>query len=225
VLYVDKFACQVINAEQLLKTVPRSPLVCGNCQLNEESSELMFMIFLYFCSYVYKRLLLLNKRQPELRGEKRLVNQNTPKKLDPIDMQIIHELTENSRVSLRKLSSIIGITPNLLHERLTKLEHEGIILGYSAVVDQAKMGYTLTAIIMIQVECGHIMEVENEISKENNVLSAYAVTGEFDLIVFAKFRDNVSLNCYLKKLLTERFIKRTTTLVSFNAVKECIKVV
>ena len=147
------------------------------------------------------------------------------KKLDGIDLQIIRALEKDSRVSLRKLANVVGLTPNVLHNRINGLEREGIILGYVPIVDAAKMGYALTAIIMIQVEGGHIIEVENEIAKESNVLSVYDITGEYDAIVFAKFRDNASLNGYLKKLLTERFIKRTTTLIALNAVKEYSKVI
>jgi len=87
------------------------------------------------------------------------------------------------------------------------------------------MGYALTAIIMIQVEGGHMLEIENEIAKESNVFSVYDITGEYDAVVFAKFRDNSSLNGFLKKLLSERFIKRTTTLVALTAVKEYSKLV
>jgi Lrp/AsnC family transcriptional regulator, regulator for asnA, asnC and gidA len=134
-------------------------------------------------------------------------------------------LEEDSRVSLRKLAHRIGLTPNIVHNRLDSLEHEGVILGYTPVIDAAKMGYALTAIIMIQVEGEHIVEVENEIAKESNVLSVYDITGEYDAIVFAKFRDNASLNGFLKKLLTERFIKRTTTLIALNAVKEYGKII
>ena len=147
------------------------------------------------------------------------------KKLDEINLQIIRALEEDSRVSLRKLARRVGLTPNVLHNRLSDMERDGIILGYVPVIDTAKMGYVLTAIIMIQVEGGHIVEVENEIAKESNVLSVYDITGEYDAIVFAKFRDNASLNGYLKKLLTERFIKRTTTLIALNAVKEYSKVI
>ena len=147
------------------------------------------------------------------------------KKLDAIDLQIIRALEEDSRVSLRQLAQRVGLTPTILHNRIDSLETEGVILGYVPIVDAAKMGYALTAIIMIQVEGGHIVEVENEIAKESNVLSVYDITGEYDAIVFAKFRDNASLNGYLKKLLTERFIKRTTTQVAFNAVKEYSKVI
>ncbi len=147
------------------------------------------------------------------------------KKLDASDLQIIRALEEDSRVSVRKLAHNLGLTPNILHNRINSLEKEGVILGYTPVVDSTKMGYALTAIIMIQVEGNHIVEVENEIAKESNVLSVYDITGEYDAVVFAKFRDNASLNGFLKKLLAERFIKRTTTLVSFNSVKEYSKII
>ena len=152
-------------------------------------------------------------------------NKSPKKKLDAVDLQIIRALEEDSRMSLRKLSHKTGLTSNIIHNRIESLEREGIILGYTPVIDSAKMGYSLTAIIMIQAEGGHLAEVENEIAKENSVLSVYDITGEFDAIVFAKFRDNASLNGFLKKLLTDRFIKRTSTLIALNSVKEYSKII
>lgn len=145
--------------------------------------------------------------------------------LHSVDMQILRALEEDSRLSLRKLAQKVGLTPNILHKHLETLEHEGVILAYVPIVDASKMGFALTAIIMIQIEGGHIREVEDEIAKESNVLSVYDITGEYDAVVFAKFQDNPSLNAFLKKLLAERFIKRTTTLVALNAVKEYSKVI
>jgi len=78
---------------------------------------------------------------------------------------------------------------------------------------------------MIQIEGDNMAEVENEIAKEDNVLSVYEITGEFDVIAFAKFRDSAGLNFFLKKLLTNRFIKRASTLVAFNSVKESSKLI
>ena len=147
------------------------------------------------------------------------------KKVDDIDLKIIRTLEDDSRVSLRKLAQKLGLTPNILNNRIKSLENGGVIRGYTPIVDSAKMGYLLTAIIMIQVEGDHMVEVENEIAKESNVLSVYDITGEYDAIVFAKFRDNAALNGFLKKLLTERYIKRTTTLVALNAVKEFSKII
>ena len=145
--------------------------------------------------------------------------------MDTVDLQIIRALEKNSRISIRKLAVRLGLTPNILHNRIVCLEHEGIILGYIPIIDSTKMGYALTVIIMIQVEGNHIVEVENELAKESNVLSVYNITGEYDAVIFAKFRDNASLNGFLKKLLAERFIKRTNTIVALNAVKEYSKII
>ena len=192
--------------------------------INEHNSQPLFRIFLLLCRYVYIDCCFLNKRQATF-GCGLKLRKSPENKLDAVDLQIIRALEEDSRVSLRKLAHRIGLTPNIVHNRLDSLEHEGVILGYAPVIDAAKMGYALTAIIMIQVEGEHIVEVENEIAKESNVLSVYDITGEYDAVVFAKFRDNASLNGFLKKLLTERFIKRTTTLIALNAVKEYSKII
>ena len=146
-------------------------------------------------------------------------------KLGAVDLQIIKALEENSRVSRRKLAQRVGLTPKILHNRLTRLEREGIVLAYVPLVDSSKLDYALTAIIMIQIEGDNIIEVENEIAKESNVLSVYGVTGEYDTVVFAKFRDNYGLNSFLKKLLTEPFIKHTETFVALNSVKEYSKII
>ena len=154
-----------------------------------------------------------------------LNSKKSPNDLDQVDMKILRALEEDSRVSLRKLSQKIGVTTNILRKRVETLEQQGIIRGYMTIVDSAKMGYALTAIIMVQIEGGHIREVESEIAREDNVISVYDITGEYDAAVFAKFRDNPSLNDFLKKLLSERFIKKANTLVALNAVKEYSKVI
>jgi len=151
--------------------------------------------------------------------------QSCPKKIDAIDLQIIRALEEDSRISIRKLAQKIGLSSNILNNRIKSLEREGIIRGYIPIINAAKMGFDVTAIIFVQIAGEHVLEAENEIAKETNVLSVYDITGEYDAAVFAKFRDNSSLNSFLKKLLTNRFIKRTTTLVATNAVKEFSKII
>jgi Lrp/AsnC family transcriptional regulator for asnA, asnC and gidA len=151
--------------------------------------------------------------------------QSCPKKIDATDLQIIRALEEDSRISIRKLAQKIGLSSNILNNRIKCLERGGIIKGYIPIINAAKMGFDVTAIIFVQIAGEHVLEAENEIAKETNVLSVYDITGEYDAAVFAKFRDNGSLNSFLKKLLTNRFIKRTTTLVATNAVKEYSKII
>ena len=142
------------------------------------------------------------------------------KSMDTIDLEIIRALEENSRVSLRKLASKVGSTANIVQKRIKNLESNGIIRGYIPLIDPAKFGYDVAAIVMVQVESGHADEVENEIAKDSCVLSVYSITGDFDAVAFTKFKDSASLNVFLKNLLTARFVKRTVTMVALNVVKE-----
>jgi len=61
-----------------------------------------------------------------------------PKKLDATDLQIIRELEEDSRISLRKLAQKLGLTPNILHNRINNLERDGIVLDYTLSLMQPK---------------------------------------------------------------------------------------
>jgi Lrp/AsnC family transcriptional regulator for asnA, asnC and gidA len=142
------------------------------------------------------------------------------KKMEDIDLKIIRALEEDSRVSLHKLANKIGSTISIVQRRIKNLELTGLIEGYSPLIDTTKLGYDVTAIIMLQIESGHLNEVENEIAKDGDVLSVYEITGDFDAVAFTKFKDNSSLNVFLKNLLAIRFIKRTVTMIASNIVKE-----
>ena len=95
--------------------------------------------------------------------------------------------------------------------RVKNLEKKGILKGYSAIVDSAKLGYSLTAIIMVQAE---------GIAKTANVVAVYDITGDYDATVIAKFKDRAGLNSFIKNLLAIPHIKRTVTNVALNIVKE-----
>lgn len=141
-------------------------------------------------------------------------------KIDGVDIQIIKALEENSRLSMRKLARKVGLTAIVVRKRVENLEKKGVVVGYIPLVDPVKLGYNVTAIVMIQIEGGHISDVESEVAMDSNVLSVYNITGDFDAVLLTKFKDNASLNVFLKNLLTMRFIKRTVTMVALNVIKE-----
>ena len=100
------------------------------------------------------------------------------------------------------------------------LEKRGIINGYTLMLDSGKLGYSLTVIIMIQAEGSFLADVENEISKSANTLAVYDITGDYDAVAIAKFKDRASLNSFIKNLLALPHIKRTVTHIALNVVKE-----
>jgi DNA-binding Lrp family transcriptional regulator len=146
------------------------------------------------------------------------------KKIDAIDMQIISLLQEDSRLSFNKIAHKLGIPVGTACNRVKSLEDREVLKGYTVLVDPNKVGYGLTAIILIQAEGKHLLDVENEVAKINNVISVYDITGDFDFIVIARFKDRDSLNAFIKHLLTIPYIKRTVTNVALNVIKEDFRI-
>jgi len=144
--------------------------------------------------------------------------------LDEIDIKIIRLLQENSRISFNEIAKKIGISVGTAYNRVKTLEEKGVLKGYTALIDPIKMGYGITAIILIQAEGAHLVEVEKEVAKLNNVVSVYDITGEFDIAVIARFKDSRRLNAFVKKVLSMPYVKRTVTNVVLNVVKEDFRV-
>jgi DNA-binding Lrp family transcriptional regulator len=142
------------------------------------------------------------------------------KELDNVDLQIINLLQEDSRLSFNKIAEKLGIAVGTAYNRVKILEEKGVLKGYTAVVDHAKVGYGLTVIILIQAAGKHLQDVEKEVAKIDNVVSVYDITGDFDIAVVAKFKDRDSLNTFIKSTLSMPYVQRTVTNVALNIVKE-----
>jgi DNA-binding Lrp family transcriptional regulator len=141
-------------------------------------------------------------------------------RIDDLDIQIIKLLQEDSRLSYNKIAEKLGISVGTAYNRIKNLEERGILKGYTIIVDPDKVGYGLTALILVQAEGKHLTEVESEIAKIDNVTSVYDITGEFDIAVIARFKDRDGLNKFIKSLVSLPYVKRTVTNVVLNVVKE-----
>ncbi|MEM2309464.1 MAG: Lrp/AsnC family transcriptional regulator [Candidatus Bathyarchaeia archaeon] len=140
--------------------------------------------------------------------------------LDELDLRIIGLLQEDSRISFNKIASKLGISVGTAYNRIKSLEEKGILKGYTVIVDPAKIGYGTIAIILIQAEGAHLVDVENEVAKMDNVVAVYDITGDFDIAVIARFKDRFGLNAFVKKILSMPYVRRTVTNVVLNVVKE-----
>ena len=144
--------------------------------------------------------------------------------MDEIDIKIISLLQEDSRLSFNRIAKELGISVGTAYNRIRGLEEKGVLKGYTAIIDPVKVGYQLTAIILIQADGKHLLNVESEIARMNNVISVYDITGEFDVAVIARFKDRFDMNKFIKALLKMPYVKRTVTNVVLNVVKEDFRV-
>jgi Lrp/AsnC family transcriptional regulator, regulator for asnA, asnC and gidA len=143
--------------------------------------------------------------------------------MNDVDLQILSLLQQDSRVSFNKIARHLGISVGTAFNHVKNLEKKGILKGYTIVVDSDKIGYNLTALIMIQATGEHLAEVENEISKSANVIAVYDITGDYDAAIITKFKDRPSLSVFIKNLMSVPQIKRTVTSVALGVIKEDIR--
>ncbi len=140
--------------------------------------------------------------------------------LDELDIKILSLLGEDARMSCREVAEKLGVASGTVYNRVRRMTEDGVIKGYIPLLDYAKLGYGLAALVMIQVEGQHLVEVENAISKSPEVMAVYDVTGEFDVAVLARFKSQASMNKFIKDTLKISYIRRTVTNIILNAVKE-----
>jgi len=140
--------------------------------------------------------------------------------IDDTDRRILNELLRDCRRSYRAIARRAGVSVGTVLSRVRRLEKNGVVKGYAALLDQEKLGYQLTALAEITVSKGKLVEMEEAISKLPNTCAVYDVTGLTDAVVIAKFRNRDELSKFTKSLLAMPFVDRTNTHVVLTTVKE-----
>ncbi|MFC7165993.1 HTH-type transcriptional regulator Lrp [Halospeciosus flavus] len=137
-----------------------------------------------------------------------------------LDHELINALLGNGRSSLRSLAEELDVSVTTVSNHLKELEEEGVIEGYSPIVDYGKLGYGVTAILQLKVEGPALNEVTERLRDLDQMVSVYEVTGEFDIIAVGKFQDTDDMNGLIKEVLADADIKESTTSVVLNAPSE-----
>ncbi len=106
--------------------------------------------------------------------------------LDETDRLIIQELQQDARISNQDLADRVGLSPSPCLRRVRRLEEEGIIVGYTAVVDQASVGLPITAFVRIKLDQHSdevLAAVEEHIKALPDIVEAYLLAGDQDYLL------------------------------------------
>ena len=99
------------------------------------------------------------------------------------------------------------------------MEDEKVIERYIPLINQEKIGYDLTAVINVKISHGKLIEVQERISKDKHVSGVYDITGEWDSLIIAHFKDRRDLNGFIKDVLAMDNVEKTNTQIVLNIVK------
>jgi Lrp/AsnC family leucine-responsive transcriptional regulator len=138
--------------------------------------------------------------------------------MDQFDVQILALLQGSGRLSTTEIGRIIGLSTTATKERIKKLEDEGIIKSYQAILDAKAMGYALTAFITVPVGDIGIKEMGERLISTPEVLECHKVTGNTCFMVKVKVRDAD----HLEKLVDDinQYARNTYTYLALSTLKE-----
>jgi len=125
--------------------------------------------------------------------------------LDKVDKSMLRALQADGRLSNVELARKISLSPPAAHARLRRLEKDGYIRQYTAVVDREKSGYDLLCFIHISLQMHQVTQVEKfreATRKMPEVLECHHITGEYDYLLKVVLRNRKDLERFVVDKLT-----------------------
>jgi Lrp/AsnC family transcriptional regulator, leucine-responsive regulatory protein len=135
--------------------------------------------------------------------------------LDAIDRQLLMLLARDARLSQRGLARELRMSPPAIGERISRLERDGVIRGYSVTIDWSLLGYVtcyLGVTARPEADQGAVMSQLYELPEVEDVL---VITGALDMLVRLRVQDHVHLRRFLLEHIWQLDgVQRTETFLS-----------
>ena len=150
------------------------------------------------------------------------------KELNRIDRNILRELQRDGRMAYSELARRVGLTTTPCIERVRRLEREGYISGYSAVLDPVALGSSL--LVFVQMRLARKSKDTFEQFKRAAVMlpevqECYLVSGNFDYLIKARVADMAAYREFLgETLLGLPDVQESTSYMVMETVKETLQV-
>lgn len=153
---------------------------------------------------------------------------NPMENLSKQELNLLRILQRNARFDITSLTEELGMSRTAVYDRIKKLESNGYIKGYVALVDHKKVGLNFTVIVHVSLhtqQIGYVEEFLSQISVLDEIMEAYVTGGIFDVILKVVVADPDAFNDFVTKKLSAiphiskiqssfvmRYIKQSTVL-------------
>ena len=119
--------------------------------------------------------------------------------LDEKDLAIVEMLMRDARSSYRQMARALGMSDVAVRKRVLKLEQEGVILGYTALVDPRALGYVVS-LTGVDVEPGALLSVARELAKRDHVRAAWITAGDHEIMLEIWARDEAEMEAIIREI-------------------------
>ena len=148
--------------------------------------------------------------------------------LSTIDRNILRVLQKNGRTSFAELARNVGLTATPCVERVKRLENDGVIQGYTALINPEFLDAALVVFVQIRLNRSAqdaFEDFRNAVAALPEVQECYLVSGNFDYLIKARVADmNAYRKFYGETLLTLPEVQECTSYVVMEQVKETLEV-
>jgi DNA-binding Lrp family transcriptional regulator len=132
--------------------------------------------------------------------------------MDDVDRAIVALLRDNARRSFQDIGQHVHLSAPAVKRRVDRLERDGVLLGYTAVVDPEAFGWQAEA--FVDLFCDGDMSaaaIKRAVSRESGVVSAHTVAGEASALLHVMARDTKDLELALERIRATAGVTRTVT--------------
>ncbi|MBA2610248.1 MAG: Lrp/AsnC family transcriptional regulator [Actinobacteria bacterium] len=133
---------------------------------------------------------------------------------DEIDRQIVSLLVEDARRSFNDIGDRVGLSAPAVKRRVDRLEDDGVIRGYSAIIDRAIDGATMET--LVELYCGGRTapgDIRSIVEQFDQVVEAFTVSGEADAVLMLRTRDIAELEDTLERIRAHEAVDRTNSTI------------
>lgn len=139
----------------------------------------------------------------------------TPRPLtDPVDLQIARALLADGRSTLKTLSELTGLSVSAVQARVRRLETEGVIRGYSALVDAEAIGLPLAALIAITpLDPAQPDDAPDQLAGLPEIEACHSVAGDDAYVLFVRVESPTALEALIREIRKRANVSTRTTVV------------
>ena len=134
--------------------------------------------------------------------------------VEEIDRKIVSLLARNGRMSFTELGRQAGLSVSAVHQRVRKLEQEGVIKGYAAVFDLEDVGLPLTAFVSVKpFDAAAPDDLPQRLEQLSAIEACHSVAGDENYILKVRVASPVDLENLLHQIRTLGGVSTRTTVV------------
>lgn len=133
--------------------------------------------------------------------------------LDERDLHIVAALQKDARATYADVAARVGLSASSVHDRVRKLEQQGVIRGYSAVVDPEALGLSVTALIAASpLDPRQPDDLPDRVAEFPEVEDCFSVAGEANYVLKVRTHTTTELEDLIRRLREKANVTTRTTI-------------